>query len=117
MFIYPEARKVLRELHKELESASNRAHKELEFSAAERAVLELIAANLDRISDLRTHYEEATEVKVRVKLSTELRLLEQAVARLLKQVRTDLPPAESKTTIAARRAVNTRWDRVRASGQ
>ena len=42
----PEARKVLRELHKELESASNRAHKQLEFSAAERAVLELIAANL-----------------------------------------------------------------------
>jgi hypothetical protein len=78
------ARKVLRELDKELESASKRARKTLEFSAAERAILDLISANFDRISDLRAAYAEASEVKVRVKLSTELRLLEQAAARLLR---------------------------------
>jgi hypothetical protein len=113
----PEARKVLRELDRELESASKRARKKLEFSAAERAVLDLVAANLDRISDLRAAYAEASEVKVRVKLSTELRLLEQAVARMLKQIKTDLPAPDSTTTQRARRAANARWDNERrASG-
>lgn len=106
-----EARKVLRELDKELESAGRRAHKKLEWSAAERAILDLISANFDRISDLRMAYQDAAEVKVQIKLSTELRLLEQAAARLLKQIKTDLPAPESKTTVRARAAANTRWDR------
>jgi len=112
----PEARKVLRELEKELESASRRARKKLEFSAAERAVLDLISANFERISDLRAAYAETSEVKVRVKLSTELRLLEQAVARLLKQVKTDLSAPDSPSTQRARRAADARWDRDRAAG-
>jgi hypothetical protein len=111
------ARKVLRELHQELESASKRANKKLEFSAAERAVLELISANLDRISDLKAAYAEAEEPKLRIKLSTEMRLLETNVARLLKQVKTDLPAPESTVTLAARRAANTRWDKARAANQ
>lgn len=106
-----EARKVLREMDKELESAGRRAHKKLEWSAAERAILDLISANFDRISDLRMAYQDAAEVKVQIKLSTELRLLEQAAARLLKQIKTDLPAPESKTTVRARAAANTRWDR------
>lgn len=106
-----EARKVLREMDKELESAGRRAHKKLEWSAAERAILDLISANFDRISDLRLAYHDAAEVKVQIKLSTELRLLEQAAARLLKQIKTDLPAPESKTTVRARAAANTRWDR------
>ena len=112
-----EARRVLRELHRELESASKRARKQLEFSAAERAVLALISENLDRISDLRAAYAETDEVKVRIKLSTEMRLLETNVARLLRQVKTDLPAPDSNVTLQARRASNARWDRVRAQGQ
>jgi hypothetical protein len=46
-----------------------------------RGVLELISANFDRISDLSADYEGCAETKLRVKLSTELRLLETAVAR------------------------------------
>jgi hypothetical protein len=107
---------VLRELDAELESAGRRAHKKLEWSAAERAILELIAANFDRISDLRKAYAATDEVKVQIKLSTELRLLEQAAARLLKQVKTDLPAPESTTTVRARMAANSRWER-RAAGQ
>ena len=42
----PEARKVLRDLGKELESASRRSGQTLEWSAAERAFLGLISANL-----------------------------------------------------------------------
>lgn len=108
-------RKVLRELDKELESASKRAGKKLEWSAAERAVLGLIGDSFDRISDLQAAYAEATEVKVQIKVSTELRLLEQSAARLLKSIKTDLPAAESATTLKARNAANTRWDRVRGA--
>lgn len=50
-----------------------------------------------------------------MKLSTELRLLEQSVARLLRQVKTDLPAAPSATTLKARRAANMRWERERAA--
>jgi hypothetical protein len=78
--------------------------------------LGLISSNFDRISDLRADYEACTETKLRVKLSTELRLLETAVARLLKQVKTDLPARESGKTLKARRAANARWDRANAAG-
>lgn len=111
-----EAQKVLDELDAELKSASRRARKTLEWSAAERAILALVASNLDRIADLRAAYAEASEVKVQIKLSTELRLLEQAAARLLRQVKTDLPEPDSKTTVRARAAARSRWDRD-AAGQ
>lgn len=112
------ARKTRRELDKELESASVRVHRELEWSAAERAVVGLIEADFDRISYLRAAYTaavEAGEVKVQIKLSAELRLLEQSAARLLKQIKTDLPEPESSTTRRARSAANSRWDRVRGA--
>lgn len=110
---------MLRDLDKELESASKRAHKKLEWSAAERAILGLIGDHFDRISELRAAYASAAEdgeVKVQIKLSTELRLLEQSAARLLKQIKTDLPAPDSKTTVRARAAANTRWER-NAAGQ
>lgn len=54
-------------------------------------------------------------MKVQIKLSAELRLLEQSAARLLKQIKTDLPEPESSTTRRARSAANSRWDRVRGA--
>lgn len=114
------ARKVLGDLDSELASASRRCGRKLEWSAAERAVLDLIAANFDRIADLHNAYQAAAgsgEVKVQIKLSTELRLLEQAAARLLRLVKTDLPAAPSATTQKARKAATARWERVRAQGQ
>lgn len=114
-----EARRIRRELDKELESAGRNAGQKLEWSAAERAILDLISAGYDRISDLNAAYEaagEAGEVKLQVKLSTEMRLLEQAAARLLRLVKTDLPAMPSSTSRRASAAANTRWDRVRASG-
>lgn len=106
----------VRELNKELVSASRRARNKLEWSAAEHAVLELISADFDRISDLRAAYAASVEAG-EVKLSTELRWLEQSAARLLKQVKTDLPAAESATTLKARSAANTRWSGRGAAGQ
>ena len=45
----------------------------------------------------------------RVKLSAELRLLEGSLARLLKQVKTDVPAPKSQVTIKARHAEMKRW--------
>jgi hypothetical protein len=104
-----EARKVLRELDAELASASKRAGKTLVWTAADRALLTLIASNIDRRVDLAALYSAAEDVKSRVKLSAELRLLEGSLARLLKMVRTDVPEPESQVTIQARRAAMRRW--------
>ncbi|WP_235674636.1 hypothetical protein [Mycolicibacterium pulveris] len=104
-----EARKVLRELDAELAASSERTGTTLVWTAADRAVLDAIAANIDRRVDLTADYQASTEPKVRVKLSAELRLLEGALARLLKEVHTDIPAPESQTTIKARRAANARW--------
>jgi hypothetical protein len=101
-----EARKVLQELDTDLAASSARAGTSLVWTAADRAILDAIAANIDRRVDLARDYESSTEAKVRVKLSAELRLLEGALARLLRQVQTDVPAPESQTTIKARRAAN-----------
>ncbi|AMU68303.1 hypothetical protein BKG69_06060 [Mycobacteroides chelonae] len=71
--------------------------------------MDLICANIDRISDLKAAYDETTEVKVRIKLSTEMRLLESSAARMLKGFKTDLPAAETSTTQKARKAADVRW--------
>ena len=81
-----------------------------------KGVLRLISANFDRISDLRADYEACTEAKLRVTLSTELRLLETAVARLLKQIKTRYAAPDSKKTVRARRAANARWEHENAAG-
>jgi hypothetical protein len=87
------------------------------WTAADRANLDALACNIDRRVDLGRDYEASTEPKVRVKLSAELRLLENAAARLLREIKTDPPQADSLTTIKARRAANVRWNRARATNQ
>lgn len=112
-----EARRILRELDKELAEAGKQRGQTLEWSAAERAVLDLILDDFDRISDLKAAYTsaaEAGETKLQIKVSTELRLLEQSAARLLKQIKTDLPAAEDKSTVRARTAANVRWTNDKA---
>jgi hypothetical protein len=80
----------------------------LVWSAAERALRERIARIVDRESDLWARYNASDDDRVRVKLSAELRLLETSLSRLLREVKTDLPPVKSaRSTYAA----NVRWDR------
>ncbi len=107
----PEARKVLRELTKELASSGTRQGQSLVWSASEATILGQIASILDRKHDFLAAYAAADEVKVRLKISAEVRLLEQAVARLVQQVKTDVAQPESRTTVKARRAANRRWER------
>ena len=104
---------MLRDLDSELAASSERSGQTLSWTAAERAILDTIADNIDRRVDLARDYESSTEPKVRAKLSAELRLLEGALTRLLREVSTHLPQAESQTTIKARRAARVRWDRER----
>jgi hypothetical protein len=104
-----EARKVLRELNNELRAAGETAGRSLVWTAQDRAVLELIADQTDRRAELAAEYAGAEDTMRRVKLSAELRLLEGSLARLLKQVKTDVPAPESQVTIQARRAAMKRW--------
>jgi hypothetical protein len=109
-----EARKVLRELRKELSAASERQGRTLVWSAEESMILDQIASLLDRKAELLAMYEEATEVNAKVKLSAEARLLGQAAAKLVRTIQTDVPDTgtESQTTRRARHAVNSRWNRA-----
>jgi hypothetical protein len=106
----PQARKLLRALDAELAASSQRLGGNVEWTQQDRAVLELIAANVDRTVDLSARYDEAEDTKTRVKLSAELRLLEAALARLLKQVETE-PVVSSRRSQQAQRAARARWDR------
>lgn len=109
-----EARKIRRDLDKELESVAQERGHTLVFSAQERSIIDLICAQIDRKCEISALYEQSTDAKLKVKLSGEMRLLEQSVARLLLKVKTDVPGPESKRTVAARRAVRARWDREHA---
>lgn len=84
---------MLRELDKELAAASVELGQTLVWSTEERAVLAMIGAEIDRKVDLTNDYEAAQSPSARVTISAELRLLEAAIQRLLKQIHTDVPAA------------------------
>jgi hypothetical protein len=110
-----EAERVRAGLERELAEAGARQGHTLVWSAQETAVLAQIASLLDRKADLLEMYRSARAVKNKLKLSSELRLIESAVARLLREVRTDVGQPEGLRTVKARRAARARWDR-HASG-
>ncbi len=109
----PEARKVLRELDKELVQAGSRLGQALVWSAQETAILAQISSILDRKHDFLAAYEAAEDTPLRLKISAELRLLESTAARLVGQVKPDVPALvrESFSTKKARKAANARWER------
>jgi hypothetical protein len=108
-----EARKLLQHFDSELAAASARRGDTLVFTPAERAVLDLIGAQIDRKVDLKRLYGGADDAKTLVRLSAELRLLESSVARLLRQVNVDMPAPSSLRTQKAQRAAHARWNRGR----
>ncbi len=111
------AQQLMRDLDAELAANGQAAGEQLQWSAADRAVLQMISNHLDRRDELQAAYDSCTpdQVRTRIALATEIRLIESGVGRLLRQVRTDVDPPESITSIKARKAVNSRWDRVRAA--
>jgi len=106
------ARKLRRELDAELCANGQAVGDELFWSAAELATLERIACTQDRIEDLQRDYAAAVDsVKLRAALSTEIRLCDGLLSRLLRTVKTDVPQVgpESRATQRGRRAANIRW--------
>jgi hypothetical protein len=84
----------------------------LGWSAAERAIRELIASEVDRKVDLGRRLEASGDDKVRVKLGAEHRLTTANIARLLKQISTEPPPAApSLRSRKASHAARVRWNR------
>jgi hypothetical protein len=107
-----EARRLLRELDQDLAASSLRQGQNVVWSPQEQAILGQISSILDRKADFLEAYEASDEVKVRLKISAEVRLLEQAAARLVKEIKTDVPAPQSYTSTKAARAAKVRWDRA-----
>jgi hypothetical protein len=107
-----EARKVLRELDRELAEAGRSKGVNLVWSAAEASILAQIASVLDRKHDFLAVYEAPeTDLMTRLKISSEVRLLEGLAARLVRQIKTDVAQPESLKSVKARKAAKRRWDR------
>lgn len=106
-----EALKIRRELDKQLAETAAAAATTLDWSAQERAAIDLLLDAIDRKCDLQRDYASAVKSNERVKLSGEIRLLEAHANRLLKQINTDVPAPESLRTIKARRAAMVRWNK------
>lgn len=106
-----------RELDAELARNGQAAGEALEWSAAELAVLELVSNHVDRREELQAAYDECgpDQVRTRIALSTEIRLLEAGVERMLRRIRTDVPAPMSVVSLKAQKASNSRWERVRAA--
>ncbi len=111
-----EARRTLRDLDKHLAASSERSGRTLAWNAQERAMLAQISSILDRKAEFLELYEAAEDVKAKLKISAEIRLLEQAAARLIRGIETDIPEPASLRTIKARRAARVRWDRSSNAG-
>src|SRR6202008_1370973 len=90
-----EAQRFLRDIDAELQSNAEAAGVSLAFSAAERETLGNVAALIDRKVELRQAYEGvAGATRVRVAVSTEVRLREGAITRMLNSVDMCAPVAE-----------------------
>jgi hypothetical protein len=108
-----ETQRLLAALDEELAASAKHAGTDLVWSAAEKDILGMIGAAVDRRMELSEAYEACESMAAKLKVATELRLTEQAIARLYKQVSTDLPAPMSVVSQKAQRAANARWDRER----
>lgn len=106
-----EALAFLAALDAELADVSGARGQTLGWSAQDEAIRELIACAVDREVWLRSLSASSDDVKLQMKVSAELRLTEAHRARLIRQIKTDLPPAPSVRSRKAQRAARARWDR------
>ena len=107
------AKRLLSALDNEPAETGLHRGQQLSWTTKESEMREILAKTVDRRARVEKLCAAATDGKLIVKLSTELRQLDNTVTKLLKEIRTDVPEPESLTTIKARRAVNTRWQRER----
>lgn len=110
-----EAQCLLDALDAELARSGERSGTTLTWTAAEREHLDMIAECIDRKVHLQGRYDncDPTDHKNLVRLSTEMRLLDTTVSRLLKNVSTDESVAApmSQRSRRAQHAALARWAR------
>ncbi|SPM34776.1 hypothetical protein RMCFA_4575, partial [Mycobacterium rhizamassiliense] len=91
---------VLRSLDEQLALVGQEHGEALEWSPQERFQVDLLAAETDRTVDLAAMYDACgDDVKLRVKLSAELRLLRQSTARMIREIKTELPERPTPTAL------------------
>jgi DNA binding protein with HTH domain len=112
-----ESARLVAALNAELAEAARAVGHELVWSAAEADVIGMLAAGVDRRVELSAQYAACDNVNVKLKIATELRLLEQSIARLYRQVSTEVAAPRSITSMKASRAAHSRWDRERLKQQ
>lgn len=112
-----DSQRIVAALNAELAEAAKAAGHELVWSAAEADIIGMVAAAVDRRVELSAQYAACDNVNVKLKLATEIRLLEQSIARLYRQVSTEIPGPQSVTSMKASRAAHSRWDRERMKQQ
>lgn len=80
----------------------------LTWSQAETTVRGLIADSIDRRVSLQQRYASCDDTRLSLSIAVELRLLEASIARLLKQIKTEMPVPPSAKSRKAAAAANTR---------
>jgi hypothetical protein len=106
---------VLDNLDRDLADTSKRLGERLSWSAAEVELRDILARTIDRRELLHGMLDKAETPKECVRLSTEIRLLNAAISKLLKEIRTEPTAQESRATVRNRAAANVRWERERAA--
>jgi hypothetical protein len=117
----PEALEFLQAMDDELASNAEASGVTLAFSVAERETLHNVAHLIDRKVELRKLYQECgpAEARLKIALSTEVRLIESAITRLTSTIDMCAPEAEESgevltpVQVKARAAANSRWHRER----
>lgn|GEM_PF-5030579 len=84
-------------LDEELAASAKQAGRDLVWSAAEHDIIVMIAGEVDRRVELTAQYEACDSTATKLKIATGLRLTEQAIARLYRQVSTEVPQPMSVT--------------------
>lgn len=106
---------VLANLDSELADTAKRLGESLSWSAAERELRDILARTIDRRELLHGMLDKAGTPKECVRLSTEIRLLNASIGKLLKEIRTEPSAPESRATVRNRAAANVRWQREKAA--
>lgn len=107
----PDAQRIIAALDTELAESAKQAGHDLVWSTAEADVIAMIAAEVDRRVELSAQYSACDNVNTKLKLATEIRLLESSIARLYRQVSTEVPAPMSAVSRKAQHAARSRWNR------
>jgi hypothetical protein len=107
------SQRLLAALDAELEAASKAAGADLIWSAAEEQIRELLADAVDRRDELNRRYKSIEMLSLRLKVASEIRLLDAAIPKLLAQLSTEIEQPMSVVSQKASKAANARWTRER----